>query len=99
MALDIEKIKLELFSSWRRTHCNNQAITINPDNIKKGSIYENGNQRSIVPLPGADKIMNNILLNLICPHFENIKGEHKPGFGRGRSTLDQIFILKLLFWG
>lgn len=61
---------------------------------KKGDIMECENYREISLLNTSYKLLSNILLNRINPYIKEIIGEYQAGFMLGKSTTDQIHIVK-----
>lgn len=61
---------------------------------KKGDKKECTNYRGISLLNCTYKVLSKILQKRLEEYTSNIIGEHQAGFTRGRSTTDQIFILK-----
>jgi hypothetical protein len=47
-------------------------------------------------LPTTYKSLSNILTSRLIPHADEIVAEDKCGFGRNRSTTDQIFFIHQL---
>jgi hypothetical protein len=62
--------------------------------FKKGDILDTKNYRGISLLDTCYKVLLTILLEWITPYTEEIIGRYQCGFRKGRSTTDQIFILK-----
>lgn len=54
------------------------------------------NYRGISLINTTYKILSKLVLNRLKSHVEEIVGDHQSGFMKGRSTTDQIFILKQL---
>ena len=61
---------------------------------KKGDIMNCGNYRGISLLDTSYKVLSNVLLNKLKPYGDEIVGEYQGGFRRGKSTVDQIHIVK-----
>lgn len=61
---------------------------------KKGDIMECENYRRISLLNTSYKLLSNILLTRINPYIKEIIGEYQAGFMLGKSTTDQIHIVK-----
>jgi len=61
---------------------------------KKGDIMECENYRGISLLNTSYKLLSNILLTRINPYIKEIIGEYQAGFMLGKSTTDQIHIVK-----
>jgi hypothetical protein len=63
-------------------------------------IYNNGdktdcrNYRDISRLSTTYKILSSVLLSRLTPCAKEITGDHQCGFGRNRSTTDQIFCIR-----
>ena len=68
---------------------------INPI-YKKGDNMMCENYRAITLLHTTYKILANILYNRMSPYMEQIIGDYQCGFRSGRSTTDQIFIMRQL---
>lgn len=62
--------------------------------FKRGNILETKKYRGISLLDTCYKILSSILLERLAPFAEEIVGRYQCGFRKGRSTTDQIFILK-----
>ncbi|KAL4113249.1 hypothetical protein QTP88_016908 [Uroleucon formosanum] len=78
----------EIPESWR--------VSVLCPVFKKGDIMECENYRGISLLNTTYKILSNILLIKINPYIKEIIGEYQAGFMIGRSTVDQIHIIKQL---
>lgn len=68
---------------------------------KKGDKMKCENHRGISLLNVAYKIFTSVLRAKIEPFAENILGEYQAGFRRGRSTVDQIHVVRQVgekFW-
>jgi hypothetical protein len=61
---------------------------------KKGDKTDCNNYRGISFLSTAYKILSNILLARLTPYVNEIIGNHRCGFRRNRSTMDQIFYIR-----
>ncbi|VVC29027.1 Reverse transcriptase domain [Cinara cedri] len=61
---------------------------------EKGDIMECENYRGISLLNTSYKLLSNILLTRINPYIKEIIGEYQAGFMLGKSTIDQIHIVK-----
>ena len=64
--------------------------------FKKGSRKDPKNYRGIAVLPIIGKILSVIILKRVVDHLEPNIGETQSGFRKGRSTTDNIFILRRL---
>ncbi|CAI6370121.1 unnamed protein product [Macrosiphum euphorbiae] len=64
---------------------------------KKGDKQDCNNYRGIALLSVAYKVFTNCILSRIRTKSEQIIGDYQGGFRPGRSTVDQIFILRQLF--
>lgn len=62
--------------------------------FKKGDILDTKNYRGISLLDTCYKVLSTIILERITPYAEDIIGRYQCGFRKGRSTTDQIFILR-----
>ncbi|VVC39774.1 Reverse transcriptase domain [Cinara cedri] len=62
--------------------------------FKKGDILDIKNYREISLLDTCYKVLSTVLLERITPYAEEIIGRYQCGFRKGRSTADQIFILR-----
>ncbi|KAK3881408.1 hypothetical protein Pcinc_014150 [Petrolisthes cinctipes] len=62
----------------------------------KGRSDSAGNYRTISLISHASKVMLRIILDRLKPQAENIIAEEQAGFRKGRSTIEQIFNLRLL---
>ena len=61
---------------------------------KKGGKTNCSNYRGISLLLTSYKILSNIILGRLTPYVDYIIGDHKCGFRRNRSTIDQIFCIR-----
>ena len=63
---------------------------------KKGNLQLCQNYRTISPISRPSKVMLKIILNRLQPQAEEIIAEEQAGFRAGRSTIEQIFNLRIL---
>ena len=77
---------------WPSTWTQSMIITI----PKKGNLQLCNNYRTISLISNGSKVMLKIILNRLKPLAENIIAEEQAGFRRGRSTIEQIFNLRIL---
>ena len=63
---------------------------------KKGNLQQCQNYRTISLISHASKVMLKILLNRLQPQADKIIAEEQAGFRQGRSTIEQIFNLRIL---
>ena len=63
---------------------------------KKGNLQLCQNYRTISLISHPSKVMLKIILNRLQPQAEEIFSEEQAGFRAGRSTTEQIFILRIL---
>ncbi|KAK3882228.1 hypothetical protein Pcinc_013401 [Petrolisthes cinctipes] len=63
---------------------------------KKGNLQLCQNYRTISLISHASKVMLRIILDRLKPQAESIIAEEQAGFRKGRSTIEQIFNLRLL---
>ena len=63
---------------------------------KKGNLQLCQNYRTISLISHPSKVMLKIILNRLQPQAEEIFAEEQAGFRAGRSTTEQIFILRIL---
>ena len=77
---------------WPTTWTKSIIITI----PKKGNLQLCNNYRTISLISHGSKVMLKIILNRLRPLAENIIAEEQAGFRRGRSTIEQIFNLRIL---
>jgi len=61
---------------------------------KKEDIMNCNNYRGISLLDTSYKVSSNVLLNKLKPNGDEMVGEYQGGFRRGKSTVDQIHIIK-----
>lgn len=61
---------------------------------KKGDQLECSNYRGITRLNVVYKIFSNILCERLRPYTEALLGDYQCGFRPGRSTVDEIFLLR-----
>jgi len=61
---------------------------------KKGDVMECKNYRGISLLNTSYKVLSNIILNRLKPYAKEIVGDYQAGFIAGKSTTDQIHIIK-----
>jgi len=62
--------------------------------LQKRDIMNCDNYRGISLLDTSYKVLLNVLLNKLKPYGDEIVGEYQGGFRRGKSTVDQIHIVK-----
>ncbi|KAK3881877.1 hypothetical protein Pcinc_013718 [Petrolisthes cinctipes] len=62
---------------------------------KKGNLQLCQNYRTISLISHASKVMLRIILDRLKPQAESIIAEEQAGFRKGRSTIEQIFNLRL----
>jgi exonuclease III len=77
----------------RRTPSSWQSALLTPI-FKKGSAKEPKNYRGIAVLPVIGKILSVIILKRIIGHLDSQLEESQAGFRPGRSTVDNIFVLR-----
>ena len=63
---------------------------------KKGNLQQCQNYRTISFISHPSKVMLKIILNKLEPQAEKIIAEEQAGFRAGRSTVEQIFNLRIL---
>ena len=63
---------------------------------KKGDKLECHNYRGISLLNVTYKIFTNLLARYIEPYVEELLGDYQCGFQKGRSSMDQIFCLRMI---
>ena len=63
---------------------------------KKGNLQLCQNYRTISLISHSSKVMLKVILNRLKPQAEEIIAEEQAGFRAGRSTTEQIFILRIL---
>ncbi|KAL4104822.1 hypothetical protein QTP88_020098 [Uroleucon formosanum] len=61
---------------------------------KKGDVINCQNYRGISLLNTTYKVLSNIILNRLTPYAKDIVGEYQAGFTAGKSTTDQIHVIK-----
>jgi hypothetical protein len=61
---------------------------------KKGGIMNCKNYRGISLLNISYKVLSNIILNRLKPYAKEVVGDYQTGFTAGKSTTDQIHIIK-----
>lgn len=61
---------------------------------KKGDKMDPKNYRGISLLNTSYKVLSNLLLNRLKPFIKEVIGEYQAGFMEGKSTIDQIHIIK-----
>ena len=77
---------------WPKQWTQSLVITI----PKKGNLQLCKNYRTISLISHPSKVMLKIILNRLKPMAENIIAEEQAGFRPGRSTIEQIFNLRIL---
>ena len=68
---------------------------------KKGCKFDCANYRGITLLPTVYKILTKVITERLMVYAKHIIGDYQCGFLQGRSTIDQIFILRQIqekFW-
>ncbi|WP_419624584.1 RNA-directed DNA polymerase, partial [Thiolapillus sp.] len=63
---------------------------------KKGNLHQCQNYRTISLISHPRKVMLKIILSRLKPQAEKIIAEEQAGFRAGRSTIEQIFNLRIL---
>ena len=63
---------------------------------KKGNLQLCQNYRTISLISHASEVMLKIILNRLRPQADKIIAEEQAGFSQGRSTIEQIFNLRIL---
>lgn len=63
---------------------------------KNGDCLGCSNYRDISLITSAYKVLSNILLSSLLPYSEKEIGKYECGFRKGRSTVDQIFTLRMI---
>ena len=66
------------------------------DTPKRGNLQLCQNYRTISLISHPSKVMLKIILNRLQPQAEELFAEEQAGFRAGRSTTEQIFILRIL---
>ena len=61
---------------------------------KKGDLAECGNWRGITLLPIASKVLGRVIINRIKAGIDEILRPEQAGFREGKSTTEQIFVLR-----
>lgn len=64
---------------------------------KKGDKQDRNNYREITLLNVACKVFSNCILTRIKEKAEQTTGEYQGGFRPGKSTTDQIFVIRQLY--
>ena len=77
---------------WPTTWTQSIVITL----PKKGNLQLSQNYRTISLISHPNKVMLKSILNRLQPQAEEIIAEEQVGFRAGRSTTEQIFILRIL---
>lgn len=62
--------------------------------FKKGDKHDCNNYRGISLLSTSYKVLSKIILKRIETYTDSLIEEHQSGFIKGRSTTDQLFIVK-----
>jgi len=78
--------------TWPRQWCRSVMIPI----PKKGDLRKCTNYRTISLISHPSKVMLRIILNRLTPGVERILSEEQAGFRAGRSTIEQIFNIRIL---
>ena len=63
---------------------------------KKGNVKQRSNYRMISLISHPSKVLLKIILNMLKPKAESIIAEEQAGFRENRSTMEQIFNLRVL---
>ena len=63
---------------------------------KKGNLQQCNNYRTISLISHPSKVLLRVILNRLKPQAEQIIAEEQAGFRKGRSTIEQIFNLRVL---
>ena len=63
---------------------------------KKGNLKSCNNYRTISLISHPSKILLKVILNRLRPQAERLIAEEQAGFRKGRSTVEQIFNLRIL---
>ena len=77
---------------WQTPWTQSLVITV----PKKGNLQQCQSYRTISLISHPSKVMLKIILNRLKPQAEKIIAEEQAGFRAGRSTTEQIFILRIL---
>ena len=77
---------------WPKEWTQSLIITL----LKKGSLQQCQNYRTISLICHPSKVMLRIILNRLRPQAEKIIAEEQAGFRTGRSTTEQIFNLRII---
>ena len=64
--------------------------------LKKGDITDCENYRGIALLEVVYKILSKLITKRMARVMENVVGDYQGGFRQGRSTINQIFMLKTI---
>ena len=91
-ALTVICNKIWQTGEWPSSWTQSLIITI----LKKGNLRHCDNYRTISLISHSSKVMLKIILNRLKPQAEKIIAEEQAGFRAGRSTIDQIFNLRIL---
>ena len=84
--------KIWTSGEWPKPWTQSLVITL----PKKGNLQLCQNYRTISLICHPSKVMLKIILNRLRPYAENIIAEEQAGFRQGRSTIEQIFNLRIL---
>lgn len=77
---------------WPKQWCQSIVIPI----PKKGNLKKCTNYRTISLISHPSKVMLRVLLNRLTPHVEELLGDEQAGFRAGRSTVEQIFNIRVI---